>query len=47
MLQSHSNFVHIAQEHQEEHDVHHISIHAAERTEFPINLYALVHYESL
>jgi hypothetical protein len=47
MLQAQSELIRIAQEHQEEHDVHHISMHTAEHTEFPINSYVLVQYENL
>jgi len=43
MLQAQPNLIRIAQEHQEEHDVHHISRHS----EFPINSYVLVQYENL
>ena len=47
MLKAQADIVRIAQQHQEEHDVHHISMHTAERTEFLINSYILVQYENL
>jgi len=47
MLNAQADIIRIAQQHQEEHDVHHISMHTAERTEFPINSYVLVQYENL
>ena len=47
MLQAQSELIRIAQEHQEEHDVHHISMHTSEHTEFPINSYVLLQYENL
>ena len=47
MLNAQADIIKIAQEHQEEHDVHHISMHTAERTEFPINSYVLVQYENI
>jgi hypothetical protein len=47
MLQAQADIIRIAKEHQEEHDVHHISMHTSERTEFPINSYVLVQYENL
>ena len=47
MLKAQADIIRIAQQHQEEHDVHHISMHTAERTEFPINSYVLVQYENL
>jgi len=47
MLQAQSEPIRIAQEHQEEHDVHHISMHTAEHIEFPINSYVLVQYQNL
>jgi len=43
LLQAHSELDRIAQEHH----VHHISIHTAEHTEFPINSYVFVQYENL
>ena len=47
MLDAQADIIKIAQLHQEEHDVHHISMHTAERTEFPINSYVLVQYENI
>jgi transposase InsO family protein len=41
MLKAQADIIRIAREHQEEHDVHHISMHTSERTEFPINSYVL------
>ena len=46
MLEAQADIIRIAQQHQEEHDVHHISMHTAERTEYPINSYVLVQYEN-
>ena len=46
-LKAQADIIRIAQQRQEEHGVHHISIHTAERTEFPINSYVLVQYENL
>jgi hypothetical protein len=46
MLQAQEDIIRIAKEHQEEHDVHHISMHTSERTEFPINSYVLIQYEN-
>ena len=37
MLKAQADVIRIAQEHQEKHDVYHISMHTAKRTEFPIN----------
>jgi len=47
MLQAQSELICIAQEYQEERHVHHISMHTAEHTEFPINSYVWVQYENL
>jgi len=47
MLQTQSDLIRIAQEHQKEHDVHNVSMHTAEHTQLPINLYVLVQYKSL
>ena len=46
MLQTQSEVIRIAQEHQEEHEVHHISMHTTENTEF-LNSYVLLQYENL
>ena len=47
MLKAQDDIIRIAREHQEEHDIHHISMHTPERTEFPINSYVLAQYENL
>ena len=47
MLKALADMIRIAREHQEEHDVHHISIHTSKRTEFPSNSYVLVQYENI
>ena len=47
MLKAQADIIRIAREHQEEHDVHHISMHTSERMEFPINSYVLVQYENI
>ena len=43
MLDAQADIIKIAQLHQEDH----ISMHTAERTEFPINSYVLVQYENI
>ena len=46
MLQDQENIIKVAKEHQRNSDLHHIAMHTAERTEFPINSYVMAKYEN-
>ena len=45
ILKDQEEIMRITKEHQEKNGLHHIPMHTSRRTEFPINLYALIQYE--